>query len=132
MKRKQTPRRTTLGEEIIEGLAELKEALATGEPLAARFNCRQVVLELEPHEFEPADVRCTRRLLGASQGVFAKFLGVSLQTVRAWEQGTKSPREVARRFMDEIRRDPTYWRARLQSAARPKNSARASERARAQ
>jgi hypothetical protein len=26
--------------------------------------------------------------------------------------------------MDEIRRDPAYWRARLQSAVRPKNPAR--------
>lgn len=93
--------------------------------MAARFNCRQVVLELDLHEFQPDDVRRTRQLLGASQGVFAKFLGVSPQTVRAWEQGTKTPREVACRFMDEIRRDPAYWRARLQSAARPKSPARA-------
>ena len=126
MKRKRVAKHKRLGDEIIESLAEFKQVLASGEPLASRFNCRQVVLELEPHEFEPADVRSTRQLLGASQGVFAKFLGVSLQTVRAWEQGTKSPREVARRFMDEIRRDPPYWRARLQSAARPKNPARAS------
>jgi putative transcriptional regulator len=126
VKRKRVAKQKRFGDEIIASLTEFKQALASGESLASRFNCRQVVLELEPHEFEPADVRSTRRLLRASQGVFAKFLGVSLQTVRAWEQGTKSPREVARRFMDEIRRDPSYWRARLQSAARPRESGRSS------
>jgi len=61
-------------------------------------------------------VRRTRGLLRASQAVFARFLGVSVKTVRAWEQGFNVPSDMACRFMDEIRRDPSYWLRRLRSA----------------
>jgi putative transcriptional regulator len=62
-------------------------------------------------------VKQTRALLGASQAVFANFLGVSVKTVRAWEQGVNTPSAMACRFMDEIRRDPKHWIARLSEAA---------------
>jgi len=110
--------KTTLGQEIIASLEEFHEALASGARISEQFTVRKVVLDLEPAAYGPNDVRRARRALDASQAIFAKFLGVSVQTVRAWEQGDKVPREVARRFMDEIQRDPTYWRKRLRSLAR--------------
>lgn len=60
------------------------------------------------------DVVAARRSLGVSQGDFAKILGVSAQSVRAWEQGTKPPSGVARRLIGEIRDKPDYWRQRFQ------------------
>jgi putative transcriptional regulator len=110
----------SLGQEIIASLNEFKTALGRGERISQRFTVRKVVLDLEPMAYRPDDVRKIRNSLGASQAIFAKFLGVSVQTVRAWEQGEKSPRDVACRFMDEIRRDPAYWRKRLASVARVK------------
>lgn len=85
-----------------------------------RFTCRTFVLDLEPASYNPNDVKSTRKLLSASQGMFAKFLGVSIKTVRAWEQGTNTPSDMACRFMDEIRRNPDYWRSRLRESVRVK------------
>jgi len=39
--------------------------------------------------------------------------------VRAWEQGENIPIDIAKRFMDEIRHDPDYWRARLREIVVP-------------
>jgi putative transcriptional regulator len=66
-------------------------------------------------------VKKTRQALAASQTVFAKFLGVSVRTVRSWEQGINIPSDIACRFMDEIRRDPSHLTARLLAAIVPKN-----------
>jgi putative transcriptional regulator len=117
--KKDAPQRT-VGQEILDSLSEFKAALEQGKPVRERFTIRKVTLDLEPKVYQPADILQTRKLLHASQPIFAKFLGVSVQTIRAWEQGDKSPRDVARRFMDEIRRDPEYWRKRLRSVIRVK------------
>ncbi len=107
--------------DLIEGLEGFVTALKSGDTIAGKFTCRRVVLDLEPRAYTPARVKGTRKLLRASQALFAQFLGVSAKTVRAWEGG-KAPSEIARRFMDEIDRNPDYWRARLRAAARLKES----------
>jgi hypothetical protein len=45
-------------------------------------------------------------LLRMSQVFFARFLGVDPNTVRSWEQGTRPPSLIARRFMGAIEDDP--------------------------
>jgi putative transcriptional regulator len=42
-------------------------------------------------EFRPADVRAVRAKLGASQTEFALMIGVSVATLRNWEQGRRTP-----------------------------------------
>jgi putative transcriptional regulator len=42
-------------------------------------------------EFRPADVRAVRAKLGTSQGEFALMIGVSVATLRNWEQGRRMP-----------------------------------------
>jgi putative transcriptional regulator len=111
--RKQTP---SIGSRIVERLRGFAEALEKGEGLTKRFTCRKVVMDLTPTSYNPELVKATRSLLGASQAVFARFLGVSVQTVRAWEQGVNAPNGMACRFMDEIRANPEYWMERLQKA----------------
>jgi DNA-binding transcriptional regulator YiaG len=61
--------------------------------------------------------------LGASQTIFAQFLGVSPSAVQDWEQGLKPPHGAACRLMDEIRRDPNYWIRRLQELSSPVEAA---------
>ncbi|MBI3464059.1 MAG: hypothetical protein HY000_13535 [Planctomycetes bacterium] len=73
-------------------------------------------LKLEPSKYSAEMVRATRQLLQASQAVFARFLGVSVKTVRSWEQGINAPKDVAARFLDEIRRNPDYWRSRIRES----------------
>jgi putative transcriptional regulator len=41
--------------------------------------------------FRPADVKAVRRLLGTSQREFALMIGVSVATLRNWEQGRRTP-----------------------------------------
>jgi putative transcriptional regulator len=41
--------------------------------------------------FRPADVRAVRAKLGASQTEFALMIGVSVATLRSWEQGRRTP-----------------------------------------
>ncbi len=125
-KRKPTRRKVTphgkspagsVGGRIVSRLTKFTKALESGETVSDKFTVRTIRLNLEPTAYDPATVRKTRALLNLSQRLFAKFLGVSLQTVHAWEQGYNVPSGMAARFLDEINANPTYWQRRLQSAA---------------
>jgi len=111
-----TTNKASVGARIIEGLREFSEALEKREPIAKRFTCRKVELQLQSTPCKPETVKTTRNLLGASQGMFAQFLGVSVKTVRAWEQGINVPSDIACRFMDEIRLNPDYWVERFKTS----------------
>src|SRR5713101_1327770 len=100
---KEPTTKPSVGARIIQGLREFVETLENKESVAAKFNCRQVELDLRPTPYDPKLVKKTRKLLRVSQAVFARFLGVSVKTVRSWEQGIKAPNAMACRFMDEIR-----------------------------
>jgi putative transcriptional regulator len=101
------------GEKIVERLKGFAETLEKSENITARFTCRTIRLNLQPHQYGPDQVKKARSLLGSSQAIFAQFLGVSVRTVHDWEQGRKTPKDVACRLMDEIRRDPGYWLNRM-------------------
>jgi putative transcriptional regulator len=112
-------RGSSVGAEILEVLEEVRDALNSGEPLERRFTVRSYRLDFAPNDYGPAEVRSVRRLLGLSQPLFADFLSVDASTVRSWEQGTRLPSMIARRFMDEITLNPEYWRGRLRASAVP-------------
>lgn len=101
------------GKKIVDRLKNFAETLEQGENITDKFTCRTIKLNLEPSPYRAELVKEARELLGASQAIFAQFLGVSVKTVHDWEQDRKRPKEVACRFMDEIRRDPGYWLNRL-------------------
>lgn len=105
-----------IADKIVRGFKELSTALANGEKVTEKFTCRKIILDLRPMPYSPKTVKATRRLLRVSQPVFAQFLGVKPSTVRSWEQGRQAPGDMACRFMDEIQRDPDYWRQRLSQA----------------
>src|SRR5262249_5916666 len=101
------------GVRIVSAFEEAISAMRSGEPLERKFTVRTYRVEFRPRVYEPDDVRRVRGLLGMSQVLFARFLGVDANTVRSWEQGTRPPSPIARRFMDEIENDPEHWRARI-------------------
>jgi putative transcriptional regulator len=105
---------------ILERLEEFAEALEQGEGISERFTCRKIELDLQPTRYTPALVKKTREMLGASQPIFALYLGVSVKTVRAWEQGANAPSDIACRFLDEIRSNPGHVLRRLRDAVRKK------------
>lgn len=102
---------------ILQGLEEFAQALEKRQPLTEKFDARRIVLKLKPRPYDPEAVRRARDLLGVSQAVFALFLGVSVKTVQAWEQGLLVPNKMACRFMDEIQKDPRLYRRRLMEMA---------------
>jgi len=109
----------SVGSKIVSRLKEFVEAAENGEDMLQRFTCRTIRLQLEPQEHSPELVKSTRETLGASQAIFAQFLGVSTRAVQDWEQGHKPPKGSACRLMDEIRRDPEYWLGRLRDLSTP-------------
>lgn len=110
----------TIEKQIIEGLEAFADSLEKGEEVSKRFTCHKVILDLRPTPYRPELVKATRKILGVSQALFARFLGVSTGTVRSWEQGAKQPNPIACRFMDEIRHDETRFQARLRELVVPK------------
>jgi len=103
----------SVGDSIIEGLGEFRDAVKSGRPIAEQLTCRRVALDLTPTHYNAKTTKETRKMFGVSQAVFARFLGVSKSTVQAWEQGANRPNDIASRFMDEIRHDLGYWQNRL-------------------
>jgi len=97
-------------------MQEFTLALENGETIQDKFTCRRIELDLKPAHYDSASVKRTRKLLQASQNVFALLLGVSVKTLQSWEQGTQPPSKIACRFMDEIKRNPDYWTQRFKNA----------------
>jgi len=112
----------SLGQKMVKRLKRFAEALETTDSIPDRFTCRTIKLNLEQTPYDPERVKKARASLRASQAIFSQFLGVSVGAVRDWEQGVKPPRGSACRIMDEILRDPEYWRSRLQELAMPVGS----------
>jgi putative transcriptional regulator len=109
----------SVGATIAARLARVAAAVEAGEDITKRFTCRTVRLRLTPQRHGPKEVKQTRKKLGASQTIFAQFLGVSPSAVQDWEQGLKPPHGAACRLMDEIRHDPKYWIQRLRELSTP-------------
>jgi DNA-binding transcriptional regulator YiaG len=101
------------GAKIVSAFQEAIDVMRSGEALPGRLTARSRHAEFVRPSYGPEDVRRVRDLLSMSQVVFARFLGVDPNTVRSWEQGTRPPSSIARRFMGEIEDDPAYWRQRV-------------------
>ncbi len=56
--------------------------------------------------FRPTDVQAVRAKLGASQAEFALMFGVSVATLRNWEQGRRTPDGPALALLRVAARNP--------------------------
>lgn len=54
------------------------------------------------------DVKKIREGMNLSQSQFAELLGISLGTIRNWEQGRRSPAGAARVLLSVAENDPEY------------------------
>jgi putative transcriptional regulator len=64
-------------------------------------------------EFKPADVKAIRDRLGKSQPEFALMIGVSVATLRNWEQGRRVPEGPARALLTVASKNPEMVAAAL-------------------
>ena len=67
--------------------------------------------------FRPADVKTIRVKLGKSQSEFALMIGVSVATLRNWEQGRRVPEGPARALLRVASHNPRAVVAALQRGA---------------
>jgi putative transcriptional regulator len=70
-----------------------------------------------PVEFEPTDIKMIRYSLHATQRQFARMFGISVETLRNWEQGKRRPQGPARALLRVAKANPdevarTLWRYR--------------------
>jgi len=101
-----------------EGLSPFAQKLdrAFREIFEGKVTVRHVEVP-EPEEYPPSRIVKLRQELGVSQPVFAKLMGASTVLVQSWEQGQRVPSPMARRLLDEIRRDPRRWAQTLRPVA---------------
>lgn len=59
-------------------------------------------------EFTASEIKEIRKNTGMTQVLFAKYLGVSLKTVEAWEAGRNQPNGTACRMLSLTKKDPQF------------------------
>lgn len=102
-------KKDNLGEQILRGAREAV-AVARGELEPTRIwripiTARDAKAE-PPPRYEGHDIQLLRQQLRASQALFASVLNVSPETVKAWEQGKRSPDGAAMRLLEIAERQP--------------------------
>jgi len=111
--KKQPTKKSTFGQRMVAGFEAIADALESGEPMddiKKRFTARTVkAAAVAEKPFGPDDMKAARGRLKASQTVLAKFLGVSPQTLRGWEQGTRGVPPMAVRFLEVVEAHPQIW-----------------------
>lgn len=103
-------------DQMIASTQEMLDDMQAGKPITVR----EVSINLAIPELRAEDIRAIRESLGLSQSLFAEFLGASASSIRGWERGAKHPTAMGRRFLDAIRSDPDYWRAKLSNVVTSK------------
>ena len=58
--------------------------------------------------FTPEEIKKIRNSTGLTQLSFAKYMGVSVKTVEAWEAGRNHPEGTACRLLAMTKRDPSF------------------------
>lgn len=73
------------------------------------LKARTMKLSVEPVvSFKPEEIRSIRMETGLTQIMFAKYMGVSVKTVEAWEAGRNHPEGAACRLLSMTRNDPAF------------------------
>jgi putative transcriptional regulator len=87
------------------------EQLASAIPARVRKRLMQGTLQ------SGEDVASLRRFIGLTQGEFAQAMGISVHTLRNWEQGRRKPDGPAMALLRIAARHPGILRENLGSAA---------------
>lgn len=73
------------------------------------LRARKTTLSILPLEtFTPGEIKEIRNKTGLTQVLFAKYMGVSVKTVEAWEVGRNQPVGAARRLLYLTKCSPTF------------------------
>lgn len=73
------------------------------------LKAKTTTLSVEPVEkFTSSEIKSIRNSTGLTQNLFAKYMGVSVKTVEAWEAGRNHPDGAACRLLYLTKRDPQF------------------------
>lgn len=73
------------------------------------MKAKATTLTVDPVEkLEAEEIRLIRKETGLTQVLFAKYMGVSVKTVEAWESGRNHPEGAACRLLSMTRDDSTF------------------------
>lgn len=72
-----------------------------------KANSRTLTI-LPIESFTADEIKAIRKNTGLTQVLFAKYLGVSLKTVEAWEAGRNQPNGSACRMLSLTKNDPHF------------------------
>jgi putative transcriptional regulator len=73
------------------------------------LKAKKTTLSIAPIDsFTPSEIKEIRNHTGLTQVLFAKYMGVSVKTVEAWESGRNHPEGAACRLLSLTRNDPTF------------------------
>ncbi len=73
------------------------------------LKAKKTTLSILPLDtFSPAEIKEIRNEAGLTQALFAKYMGVSVKTVEAWEAGRNQPDGAARRLLSITKKDPSF------------------------
>lgn len=116
-------KKSDVGAQLIEALTEAV-AIERGDAAPARLTrrtrtARQASVPAAPKASSRQILRLRERL-ALSQPVFAQALNVSPDTVRAWEQGKRSPDGAALRLLEVADRNPQVIEQLVQPATAAK------------
>jgi len=98
--RKTVGKKTSFGEDLIEGL-KLVQAHQRGK------------VELEQVWPRPIDVKAIRKGVKMSQAEFSRTYGISKRALQEWEQGGRQPDSAARAYLKVIAKEPAVVRRAL-------------------
>ncbi len=103
----------TFAKRLLQGAAEAA-AIARGEAKPARLTRRSISNGLahvqEPPHYDAKRIRKLRERLNMSQPVFARSLNASDATVKAWEQGKRTPDGTSLRLLEMADKAPDVFR----------------------
>jgi len=102
MPKKATPKKTTFGADLIEGM-RLVLAHQRGQ------------IELEQVWPKPIDVKAIRKRVKMSQAEFSRAYRIGKRALQEWEQGGRQPDSAARAYLTVIARAPAVVRQALAS-----------------
>ncbi len=77
-----------------------------------KLKAKTTTLTISPvRRFAPEEIKTIRKETGLTQVLFAKFMGVSVKTVEAWEAGRNHPDGTACRLLALTETDPMFPRS---------------------
>ncbi len=84
----------------------LEEAIAYEQGTLEAKTAKMSVVPVD--RYEAAEIKTIRKNTGLTQVVFAKYMGVSVKTVEAWEAGRNHPEGAACRLLALTKADPEF------------------------